>query len=271
MADGTETGGLPAVAEKTAVVAKGLKTINLPAGLENINPEEDITLPRVAIGQYTSDAVKKQRVKAGSLYNSLTEEVYLNTEGKVALDFIPIYYKKTRVMWKPGGASGVQHMSLDGIKSTKGEICASECPFETVKATLDREAITAYEWSTDEKGNARPPECQPQHVFLSLIAPFTSVIPVAIIFTSTSFTVGKKLNSMALMFGGPLFSRIYTLTTQEDKNDKGDFFIVRVTAKVKPSAEQFELAKAMYPWISGHEFKVDVGNEDGSKTDEIPF
>lgn len=248
---------------------KSLMTIkNLPPGLENVNPE-DFVLPRVAIAQDMSKVVKDQKMKRGSLYNTLTEELYQNEKGDPYLKFIPILMKKNRIKWHSDIKKGAEHMSLDGIQATTGELCESQCPFI-------EEGVSAYNWGTDPKTKQQtPPACTPYLNFLSLLSPFDSPIPIAVSFGSTSYVMGKRLISMAMMAGGTLFSRMYSLTTEATSTDKGDFFIFKVLPLGKPDEAFATLAATLYPWVSGNNFKVDMGekgesDENGAGKD-VPF
>jgi hypothetical protein len=230
-----------------------------PRGLGDFE-REDVTIPRLAIGQPTSKRVQDGEMKFGDLYNTVTGQVYRDTNGKPFIEFIVVQFRKQRILWESDN-KGIAHMSNDGKVANDGKICATECPFN------------AYEWSEGPKGERISPKCTQFFNYISVLAPFQSTFPIAISMGRTNAKAAKKLNSFIMNTQQDIFAWVYSASTEIKENQKGRFgvFVIKPVGIVPPAT--YKAMEELYNQFSGAEVVVhqDGMAEDDKSGDEPPF
>ena len=229
-------------------------------GLESVSAQ-DLSIPYLRILAQLSPQVNKrdgayvQGAEAGMIYNTVENAVY---SGEVGVLVIPCYYRRVYVEWKPREKGG-------GYVGTYG--------------VDDLIAKTTYK---DDRGN----DILPNGNLLSNTAEFYVLmldrdgIPRRCLITMTSTQLKKArkwLTQMQTntargkngnMFVMPMMSHVYTLSTVEERNDKGSWFGWEVSKshvldiKLPDDASLFEMAVAFSKSVKAGEVKVKQEGDD---------
>ncbi len=247
-----------------------------PRGYENFE-QEDLILPRIAIGQAMSKVVQDGEVKNGALYNTLSKESYLRTDGNPSLDVIVILFNKSRRLWDKDNKDSSICMSLDGKISTGKKICMSECPFTRAEVSKDVGVFpnaTAFEWGEDNKGQRLSPACTLYYNYLSILTPFEKAnLPVSVSLGRTSAKAAKQFNSLIAATDEDIFARVYTLSTEKKVNKKGSFYAYKIRMARRPTMPEYRRAEEIAVKLSTMKYTIhEEGVDEGTKNDdEIPF
>lgn len=199
-----------AVAEK-AITAQPAASL-LPAiskdsrGFEEEVDQSDLIIPRAKLVQPTSEELTDPtfQLRGGAIINSLTKESLSNT-------FVPVFYYKEYLRFngrndsQPGWVEGVTPGALIWRTRDAADPRVKECDFGP---------------------NGETPLAITTLNFFSLFE--DSPMPVILSFGKTSYKAGKNLLSLAKLRGGAMFSRRYKLSVIPMKNDKGNYFVLKV-------------------------------------------
>lgn len=182
---------------------------------------EDITIPQLAIVQALSPCRKKADpayipgAEEGMLYNTVTRQLY-GPEVLVCFADFKVEYLlfKTR---KSGGG-------FRGAYKTEAEAIAAREMLEDANVI---EIIKAH-----------------QH-YLVLVDPKTGVPEnIALSLSSTKLKVSRRINSFVA--GADRFSKVFTVSTVEETNEKGSFFNFKVSYAGFPSLEIYKKGEELY-------------------------
>ena len=237
---------------------------------------DDIAIPFVSVLQSNSPqcADEDSTARPGMIYNTVTEEA---VSGKEGLVLIPATTQHVFVEFVPrdegGGFVGVHQVDSPEVKQAK-----SSCEFGQYKSSAGNELVeTFYVYGVmeDDDGNAGG---------MAVLA-----------FTSSKIKVYKRWNTKLRMFtinnGGrkirpPLFAHRVRLTTEKEKNAKGEFFNFKLqpaegdlqSSLIPPGDERMEAAKQCKDLIEGGEARASYETQEatsrvpGSDDDEpAPF
>lgn len=231
-----------------------VKQTNLPAkkqivvrGMEGFD-DDDLIRPILKINQPLSPMVMEGRAQAGTITNSLTEEVY----GEEVI-FQPVLAFKTRIYWAPRDSGGdILCRSNDCINGSKYGLCGV-CAFA--------------EWLED-----KPPICTEIINMLSVIrSPEFDGEIVVVSFMKTSFKAGKylvsKIKYAATGRCKDVWSKKYKLYIKQEKNDRGMFYILQTDSGVAVSSTEYKDGLAMYSSAINQEIKVDYSEPEEANDD----
>lgn len=218
------------------------------AGLEEAD-ESDLRLPMLRLMQALSPEVQDGAARPGDIVNGLTRQVY----GR-QLVIVPVKHSKQRVLFPPRGAveRAPRCRAPDGktpVAGGEGGPTCAECRFA---AWRDRE----------------PPECTQYYLFASLVE--GSAEPVALSMASSNLKIAKGLISMA-KYGPaarlPLYGWRYQLSTTEEQNQKGRYYVYRVLP-LGPVTDRalYDRAKALYDSMHRYVIEPEAPREDAAPT-----
>ena len=219
------------------------------AGLEDIDKQTDIKIPRILILQALSELVKDKKGDGGQIANSITGEILGDS-----FEFIPLHHFKTRVKFVLG--KGAVCMSRSALTSSFGDTENSgyvegtnciECPDSA--------------WQGKEA-----PKCSLVYNFLVLDAKNLSAFPIVISCAKSAIKEAKTLISMAAFTGEDLCARIYKLTTKEEKSPKGEFFMPQFELLRRVSVEEYKTSCGIRDAMREKVIEVDL--ESGFDTSE---
>lgn len=182
------------------------------AGQEFIG-REDVALPFIKLLQSTSPEIQKrdpkfiENAESGMFFNTVTEELF---DGEKGMTIIPCLYEKTFIEWIPrerGGGFVAEHR-------TREDAIANADPKNDVNDTANHYVLVKTEDGRWQQ----------------------ALFPM----TSTKLGASRRLNALCLMktvedpdsderFTPPNFGYQYLVTSIETENDKGRFFIPKVS------------------------------------------
>lgn len=174
----------------------------------------DIKMPKVKLMQQNSqEAIKsKGKILAGQFYNTVTQSA------KDSIDCIILDQGKSMVYWKKPFKRGEDPLCRSTDGKTKFDGCGdgdcSTCRFSSQNPAA---------WNNLGKDETKPP-CNMSYVFLAIDCetgvPFRFIAGGASVKTAKDF-----LNKVKLLGVSPFACKI-TLTSKQEENDQGIFYIV---------------------------------------------
>jgi hypothetical protein len=224
-----------------------LRGKDVARGSENVTMD-DLVIPRLEVVQGLSPAVKRgdplyiEGAQAGDLNNSVTRQLYGEEVYVVNVHFSVQY-----LVWQARRYIGENGKEI----TTEGGFFGA---FPTEHEANARAA--------EEGGAAKGIEVidTPQHFCLALnVAPSGEILGAEEILISmprTKAKISRQWNSLIKLNGGDRFSRVYRLSTELEKNAKGDYYNLSVKVVGFPPEEVYKRAEALYESIAAGERRV---------------
>lgn len=204
-------------------------------GQEEIT-RDDITMPRLKIGQSKSPEVEDGVAKVGDLIHNITRGV-LAEAGK-PLRFIPICYSKEYIIWydrngphKGGIANRARRVIENGQVRYKWDR-----PGITIEDKLGGKMAVKYnckkyidedglgEWGSQVPGDSdSPPAAAAHHNYVVMLPEHDNEL-IAISLSKSAEGKARQFNTMLKMGTPPTYARIYSVETYQDQNNNGDRF-----------------------------------------------
>lgn len=219
----------------------------------------DLMLPRVKVTQQMSDEAqggKAARAVPGDLWNTLTGENLGNE-----LLFIPIITFKQRVFLvrrerREKADQQLASVGLDPVSEGDGLKCRS---FDMFQGVGDP-GIACGECPLSKWVDDRPPLCTETYNVAALTASDGDLIVLS--FAKSSARTGKRVFSMLRLTTANPWSKVYRITTREDRNDQGTFYVPDVAVTQERPVP--ELMRAAGEWARrlGAATVVNVSGED---------
>lgn len=188
---------------------------------------EDVALPRLYIGQFSSTAVKKKFVDEGVLFTALGQD-----------DPDPC------VIWTPEDKEGVIFHVL-GLR--KGRSLSTDGELET--------------WAYDDP-DASPDAWVTYNYFVSL-PELDPELPYKWLLTRSATPSAKQINMRLSknLAAGPAWTTAFELTTAPRQNKKGDYFVPQVK-QVEAKEANVKIAESMAVLISGQSAEVQATGDE---------
>jgi len=229
-------------------------------GLESVSAQ-DLSIPYLRILAQLSPQVNKrdgayvQGAEAGMIYNTVENAVYSGEDG---VSVIPCYYRRVYVEWKPrekGGGYVATYGSDDPILKTtyKDDRGNDILP----NGNLLTNTAEFYVLMLDTDGS-------PRRCLITMTSTQLKKARKWLTQMQTNTARGKNGN----MFVMPMMSHIYTLSTVEERNDKGSWFGWEVSKdhildlNNQTDAGLFEMALAFSKSVKAGEVKVKQEGDD---------
>ncbi len=228
------------------------------AGKESIG-REDVTLPRIRLCQSMSPERKKSdpdfiaSLEEGQFFQKTPPTIY----GENLL-VLPLRMYKTRIYFrKMDEGGGIVCQAPDGLNGTVYGLC-SKCEHQ--------------KWP----GQGQPPACTEIYNYICILPDFGNDLSILSL-KSSSIKTARSWNSLLLRSKGGFFSNLYTISTVEEKNAKGNFFNYRVKFFARapdpeelgshPDATLYALAKELYDDLAT---KTVVAEPDDAEVSQAP-
>ena len=267
------------VQSAVSTIPEYLKGYNGPTGTENIETT-DVTIPRLKIAQGLTSEVKEGLVKDGSLFINLGAQVV--AERGDSLRFIPLAYAKEFILWRPreDNGGGILARARPVYDETNHRIRYKwDKQNETFEVKL--KGIVKCKWTTgqyidedglDEWGSENPADrssgiAATAHLNYVVALPDHEDMLVAFSFSRTTTRAGKDLNGLLKQGRAPMFARIFSAKTFEDKREKGEFNNVKIMNDGFVTEDKFAVYQ-QYAKQFETGFVVDQSDEDA--TDGVP-
>jgi hypothetical protein len=215
------------------------------AGTEGIG-KDDLLMPRLTLAQpqtplFLADQASGGTMRLGDMFNNLTNSVY----GKGPIRVVIVRRDPPKwIEFHPMDEGG-------GVKD-----------FDVAPGD------ERTEWRKDENGKSKKPIATEFYEYIALLPDFGEEM-IALSFKNTGIKVAKQLNSLIKLFKTkvPIYARVYTLTSEITKNEKGTFAIWQVAnAGLVKDGGLYARAKGIFESIKDKEFKIE--REPGDDADE---
>ena len=224
------------------------KTQGAGRGSENVGTE-DLVIPRLEVLQALSpmctraNAEYNKSAEPGMLTNSVTNQLY----GKEVF-VVPVHYSKQWLVWKDrqkgGGFFGAYpdpEAAKDRVNQEGGE--------EAGVLAIDT----------------------PTHLCLLINRETNAVDEVIVSMPRTKAKISRQWNSMIRMAGGDRFARVYRITSNAEKNAKGEYFNFAVAQSGFPAKGLYAKAEKLWASIDkGRTFKMDTTGFDPGEEGGAP-
>jgi hypothetical protein len=271
-------------AEKgTAVAVTGnnqvpdyLRAYGGPLGTDNIG-NEDVTIPRIKIGQSMSPEVKDNDLAEGDLFLNVTTEVL--AENGQSLLFTPIAYAKEYILWRPRKDNGGGILARAKPVNENGRVrykwdkpntvfdvkVEGKIPVQWKTGTyIDEDGLG--EWGSEIPGDKESGIAATAHANYVVALPNHDNMIAALSLSRTAFKKAKELNAMLKMGTVPMFGRVFTVQTVDDQADDNKF----KNYKFRPhgfvqSEDDFNFYRDVAKSFEGKGFTVD--QSDGGDVD----
>jgi len=272
-----------AVVDTKAALPAYLADYQGETGAESID-NEDVTIPRIKLGQDMSPEVQAGTVARGALYLNVTGEVL--AEPGEALEIVVIVQAKEFILWQDrqfdgGGILARAKKVLD--PNTEEFRYAWDKPNQTFENKI--KGILPVTWETktfvDENGmdrfgsaNVDDPDSHPAataHHNYVVVLPGHDNMVAALSLSNSQVKKAKDLNAMLKMGTTPIFARRFALTTRDDTSKAGDDFknIDFKPAGFLEDERSFNYTKGLYESFSHKGFTVDQSDSDNTKSDKF--
>lgn len=202
---------------------------------------EDVIIPRLEIVQALSPCKKRSDpqfidgAEDGMLYNNVTRELY----GDEVL-LLPVYFRKEYLVWK----DRKKHAGSDGFRGA----------YPTAEAAAQR-----ISEADDDDTDLQIIDTAQQ--FCLLVHGGDRIEEVVVSMARSKMKVSRRWNSLIRLAGGDRFSRIYKMTTVEEKGKKGEFHNFNIEVFGFPAKKLYELAGQKYDQIAKGGVKADYSND----------
>lgn len=284
------------MAKKQDIVVKEEGAVAIPdflkgktgyTGAEDIETQ-DITVPRIKVGQALSAEVKDSDsdVQEGDLYLNVTGEV-LAKAGE-PLPFIPVARSKEYILWRDRNYEGGGIMA----RAQRGTTGNGDVVYYWDKPNTDFEnkirGISKVTWTTEEEylvpdqgldawGSEIPGDgdsgkaATAHHNYVVALPTFGNMI-CAFSLSKTQAKRARDLNAMIRLSNLPMYARIFHATT--DTEQKGDDSWANVRFKAAgtlQSEDDFLMFEGMHQSYRSDGFTVDQSGEETSTKAEEGF
>lgn len=241
--------------EKKDVVKQGEQGLRVsggegaPAGFGDLDPSEDIKVPRLQVLQMQSKMVVDEKGSLGQLVNSISKENFGDD-----VEFIPLFMFKSRVKFEIG--KGMVLMSRDNVKVDVGlEQYERYVGKHVEEVPHDQNPeIPAINWD-----GKNPPSFNLVYNFMAVLpGERTKEFPMCLSFMKTAVPTAKDFLGQARLANEDIFSRVYKLSSTKETNDKGTFAVPVVEFSRKCTDEEYEYAKRISTELYEIRRKIDV-------------
>ena len=212
-------------------------------GMEKVDAT-DTLLSRVALLQPLSPEVVSGDKVAGTMVDSITGEL-LGDDGK-EISFTAVTHYKSRIMFDGVGKEATMECSsLDGTKSTKGELCLS---------------CEHAQWATDQKGNSVKPPCTIFYNFPIVILGGKTPVIMGLSMSRTKIKTAKKFLTL-IRHAGPtmdMFGMKFKLIVVKETSNNKTYFNFDVVPDGYTSKEEFTFAEQFYNVLQKSTVKIET-------------
>lgn len=244
------------------------------AGFDEVKGRDDLAIPFIVPLSHANPETIKGKgeyiegAKAGMILNKVTKDLY---NGETGITVVPLYFQKQFVEWEDRGTGSRAPLMIHPSESTILTKCTrdSDGKLRTEDNTYIEDTRNHYVLLLKEDGTAEP----------AIIAMKGSQLKKSRRWNTIA--MGQKVkDSKGQMFTAPLFAFIYTLTTTNESNDKGNWTGWDITLKGKNEDPAiYGQARALYTSIKKGDIQArPVQDEEKSataekqnKSEEIPF
>ncbi len=271
-----ETKNVPALRVANAVALPDfLQGYKGPTGTEGIE-SEDVTLPRIKIGQDMSAEVQEGRLERGDLFLNVTGEKMVGPGQK--LDVVLLARNKEYILWRPRKDNGGGILARARPVQTKdGVRYAWDKPNTTFDVKV--EGKVAVKWKTktyiDEDGlgdwGSEIPGDKDSGIAATAHHNYVAFLPslgalAAFSLSRTAAGKAKDLNAILKQRTDvPMWGRKFTVETFKDHRDENEFFNIKFLPNGFVERADFTGYDAMAKGFQNKGFIVDQSDDDAGE------
>ena len=203
-----------------------------PTGAEDIG-SEDLTIPRIVLGQALTPAVKDKKVEEGDLFLNITEQALV--EAGEPLLIVPLIQTKDYLLWRDRNDNGGGVMARATLDRTVGKHRWDK-PNQEFTTTYGRPPKKVT-WKTGEFvdddglkmwGSAFPddkdsPPAATVHYNYIVMLPEHDGMIAGMSLSKTQVKRAKDFNAMLKLGNAPLCARLFYVVSEDDKSNSGEF------------------------------------------------
>lgn len=223
--------------QQSAVALQKRVTGGKPQGLDDVDMQTDLQMPRLSVIQLTSRLVRSRKAEIGDLCHSITEENF----GK-ELEFIPLFMFKSRAQFEVG--KGLVLLSRDNKTVDFGAGQYEQYIGKDVSEVphIKDSNVSAIDWAGKE-----PPSFSLVYNFLILLrGARVEEFPMLLSFMRTSVSAAKDFISLITMANEDTFARAYKIATHIEENDKGSFAVPKISPLGRCTDQEYAIAQARF-------------------------
>lgn len=244
-----------------------------PTGTEDIGAE-DVTIPRLKIGQDMNKEVQSGDVERGDLFLNVTGATLV--EAGTKLPFVLLARAKEYILWRPKKDNGGGILArAKPVQTPDGVRYAWDKPNTTfdvkvegivpvkwkTKNFIDEDGLG--EWGSEIPGDKDSKIAATAHHNYVVVLPTQDDLLVALSLSRTAAPKAKDFNAMLKMGKGPLQSRVYAVETFDDSRDGHDFKNYKFTgAGYVPEAVDFQRYEALAASFKTKQYNIDQTDGD---------
>lgn len=246
-----EPGGDLAAAGGGGAVARRV-TGNRPQGIDDVDLQTDLKMPRLSIVQSSSKIVSDDKAKVGDLAHSITHENFGKT-----LEFIPLFMFKSRAQFEVG--KGLVMMSRDNKTVSFGVDQYEQHIGKDVNAVPHGKdpKVPATEWA----GKEPPTFSLVYNIMVILTGDRIGDFPMALSLLRTSAPTAKDFLSMVTFSGEDMFSRVYKISNTIEENEKGRFAMPHIELVRRCDDKEYEFAQKRFQEMYKQKSNISVDLE----------
>lgn len=203
-----------------------------PTGAEGID-SDDLTIPRIYLGQGMSPAVKAGKVSEGDLYLNITETAL--AEAGEPLLIVPLIRSKEFLLWRNRDDDGGGVMARAVLDRTTGKFVWDKPnqTFDTIYGKPPKKVSYTTGVDTDDDdltqwGSAfpddpdSPPAAAVHYNFIVMLPEHDGMI-AGMSLSKTQVGRAKDFNAMLRLGSTPIFARQFVVTSEDDKRGNNVF------------------------------------------------
>lgn len=218
----------------------------------------DVVIPRLLLMQGLSDFVNERKAQQGDILRTTPFQVLGNPTKPV--DFVPITFNNQWMLSEKVGAKfefrGYEPLvpaNQDAPWEYKqGGVDWKRTKVLNVFALLPQDIVAERaEMEKVKKGEEADPD--------------KALLPVLVSFRSTSYAAGKDIVThfaKAKKFGMPGYVSVLQLGCEQEKNEKGTYFVYKVKNVGKTSKEDQEVARYWHGILSTQKVQIEADGGD---------
>jgi hypothetical protein len=235
--------------QPSIAVPANLELPKLGRGHEEESDMSELEIPRAQLVQFTSGTAqaedKTMRKDPGTIINSITLE-------EVGDYFIPIFKFTNFIQWNPR-------------KKDDPNFDPAFEPGELMFTTTDRRDPRVVEGIKFGPNGESPKVTQNMNFLCYFLG---NKYPLVLTFSKSSFTAGKRLNTLTQMVAGDMFAWKYKLAKRLKEGNAGKYFVLEVAPAGKAAPEEYAIGEYFYNAYRGKTLKVHT--EEKQKEESWP-
>lgn len=219
-----------------------VETKELAAQYDALMPHDtvdvrDLLIPKILVMQGLSELVANEKALMGELRDSLDGKLLAAKDAQI--EVIPFHYNKTWVIFEEAKGGKLEYKETIPWSASNSDW--------TWEAVVDGKKVRR-----DQSLN-----------FFCLIPSEIAggyFMPYMLSFRRTSYKNGKKLitaKEKLKMFGRPLASKVFSLSSQKTENDLGTFYVFDIVESRDTTKEELEAVKPWFDMVQSAAVKVD--------------